>query len=124
MDQLRGKFYEGLTQTLIEYAKFEFNLDLTFIEKASLRAHLVAAKAESELKNPNPFPEELKDQWEWFCELSGTGRGVGGSGSSLPLTATEIVSWCFLRDVHLLPWELRLIRLLDAAWLAALHRSG
>jgi hypothetical protein len=101
----------------VEFAKFEFNLDLTIIEKASLREHLKAAKAVDQLKNPTPFPELLTDQWEWFCELSATGRGA----SATALTSTEILAWSTLRNVQLLPWEIRLIRLLDTTWLRALR---
>jgi hypothetical protein len=113
-----------VSQQLIEFAEHEFRLDLTFIETASLREHLKVAKAEEDLKNPNPFPEALEEQWRWFTELSCTGRSVSPSGSPSAISSQEIVAWCQLNQITLQPWEVKLIRLLDMAWLSAARKSS
>jgi hypothetical protein len=71
----------------------------------------------SQLINPVPFPRVLDDVWIWFNELSHTGRVYGPEGVAQPLSSTEILAWSTLHHLQLAPWELRLIRLLDVAWL-------
>ena len=70
------------------------------------------------LANPAKFPEGLEYLWAWFLELSFTGRAYL-SGTPLPLSNGEIWAWCQLNRAALEPWELRAVRLLDTAWLAA-----
>lgn len=71
----------------------------------------------SQLENPVPFPRVLGSVWVWFNELSHVGREYGPEGIARPLSNTEIYAWTKLQRLELAPWELRLIRLLDVAWL-------
>lgn len=57
----------------------------------------------------------------WFLEIS-PGRAHSGFGP-LPLSATEILSWCQLRQVRLSPWEFLTIRDLDALWIKVMHEK-
>lgn len=69
------------------------------------------------IPNPAEMPENLTYLWQWFLELSYTGRTYSGGGRPMALSSSEIWSWCQLNQVKMEPWELRIIRLLDAAWL-------
>ncbi len=72
----------------------------------------------AQLHNPNDFPREVRYLWHWFLELCFTGRTYVET-EPLPLSNTELVSWCQLNRIEFQPWELRALRLLDTAWLAA-----
>lgn len=53
--------------------------------------------------------------WDWWLEIS-AGRPVS-QGGLLPVPATEIRAWEQLRRVELEPWEVDVIRSLDALYL-------
>lgn len=78
--------------------------------------------ARDRLENPTPFPVLLEQQWAWFRELSATARNPAASHPSM-ISSLEIMAWCHLRRIVLEPWELRLIRLLDIAWLEAVSKK-
>lgn len=112
-----------MIQSLLEHAKYEFELDrpLKGAERTTRRDHLEAAErmmpgsSKGELVNPAPMPEGLDYLYAWFLELSYTGRTYTDAGP-LPISNSELLAWCQLNHVLLKPWELRAFRLLDAAW--------
>lgn len=84
---------------------------------------MMPGSTRGQLDNPTPFPSLLGEQWSTFLELSGTGRTISPGGTPLPLSSLEIWAWCQLRRRALAPWELRLLRLLDVAWLEAVRKK-
>ncbi|MFT0140787.1 phage tail assembly chaperone [Alloalcanivorax xenomutans] len=48
----------------------------------------------------DPPPEGTQYLWEWFCDLG-------------ECTYTEIHHWAALKRIHLLPWEVDVLRRLD-----------
>nr|WP_029311615.1 hypothetical protein [Acidiphilium angustum] len=62
--------------------------------------------------------------WEWFAEISAC-RPVSQAGM-LPVPATEIRAWEDLRRIRLEPWEVDVLRGLDALFLRinAADRAG
>ncbi|MAO65046.1 MAG: hypothetical protein CL666_08600 [Balneola sp.] len=57
-----------------------------------------------------PFPGIVAHVWEWFLDLS-AGRGQGG------ISYTEIKSWMELTGNRPTPFEIRLIKRIDIAYL-------
>lgn len=76
-----------------------------------------------QLVNPVKLSDALEALWASFLELSFSGRSYI-EGGPLPLSSTEILSWCQLNQLTLQPWELRAIRLLDTAWLSAQRKEA
>lgn len=71
-----------------------------------------------------PCPPCLRYLWDWFCDLS---SARGGSGFSLaPIGYVEIDAWARLTDVRPTPWEVGVLRRLDATLLRTISdaRSG
>lgn len=101
------------------WAREEFRLDRPDTSGTPLRAHLQAAGVEQ--PNPKPFPEAAAQVWEWFMELA-TGR-TAGLGPN-PLTWEGIAAWCDLTGNRPAPWEVRAIKALDLAFLAAHHKGA
>lgn len=60
-----------------------------------------------------PFPEGLEYLWRWYTELE-AGRPVQ-DGFLLPIPPSEYVAWATLSRVSLRPWEVRVLRAIDAA---------
>ena len=63
-------------------------------------------------KLPLPFPKGLEYLWRWFCELEGSRPFA--DGAMLPIPASEILAWATLARVRPRPWELSILRALDA----------
>lgn len=63
---------------------------------------------------PVETPVQLLYLWEWYLEIS-AGRNYSAMGGPLPISSTEILSWCGLSGATLEKWELRTIRALDRA---------
>lgn len=96
------------------WAREEFRLGKPDKNGTSLRSHLQAAGVEE--PNPHPFPEALGYLWAWFLDLS-AGR-LSGLGPC-PITWEGMSAWAALTGNQMAPWEVRAIRALDAAYLAA-----
>lgn len=60
------------------------------------------------------FPRNLEYLWAWFIELRAA-SGSNGFGPN-PVSHTEIASWAMLRRLPISPWEVGVIRRLDAAF--------
>ena len=84
-----------------------------------MRSHLLAAYRRTgkkhQLLDGVGCPEALIYVWQWFQELS-AGRGVGPAGPA-PLTYTDIASWAQLTGTHPSPFDVELIKELDALYL-------
>lgn len=80
----------------------------------------VKGEAPPELEGP-PFPEMLAHQWEVFLSLH-AGRSYGMAGGN-PLTWEAIYAWCNLTRVMLSPWEVDLVKALDATWMEVTNES-
>jgi hypothetical protein len=61
------------------------------------------------------FPELLEYVWAAFLLLNQT-RGQGYNGP-LPITYQEMSAWIELTNTKLLPWEIEVIKRLDAIYL-------
>ncbi|MDE2096247.1 MAG: hypothetical protein KGL39_03310 [Patescibacteria group bacterium] len=94
-----------------------------------MREHLLVVdrarpgSKKAELTNPTPLPDEAAYLWDWYMELSHTGR-IYHEGIALPLTSSEVLAWSTLRGLSLTPWEVRVIRLLDACEIGTKNRRG
>ena len=53
--------------------------------------------------------------WDWFIELH-QARGGGGMGPS-PITYGDIVHWSYLTRAKPEPWEVKVLRLIDGAFM-------
>lgn len=86
---------------------------------STLRDHLeVAETATGERLIEDPeIPAAGEHLWNWFWELH-SGRG-GGFGPS-PLSYQELAAWARLTGSEPGPWEVRALRKMDNACLAAL----
>ena len=62
-------------------------------------------------------PPGGSDFWTWFWELA-DGRGGNGFGP-LPLSWQDMDAWARISGIELQPWQARILRAMDAAWLEA-----
>lgn len=62
-----------------------------------------------------PPPSATAYLWSWFHELSS--QRQSGMNGPLPLTYQEIEAWSKLSRIRLAPWEVSVLRRLDAAWM-------
>ncbi|WP_435532479.1 phage tail assembly chaperone [Pseudorhizobium tarimense] len=72
----------------------------------------------------DPPPEEPEfglHIWGWFIELHNT-RQSGFSAN--PITYSEIESFCRLSGAIISPWELSVIRSIDAEVLSVINKTG
>lgn len=67
------------------------------------------------------FPHALADVWAWFVDLCQS-RPHNGWAPGL-LTYTEIAAWAGLRRLDISPWEVEVLRRLDALWMEAYAAS-
>jgi hypothetical protein len=83
-----------------------------------LRDHLLAAerRAGSIAMLHHKCPPSMRYLWVWFLELC-KGRPAGMSSPS-PLPSAEIAAWAALGGFLPTPWELGVLRQLDAAFCA------
>lgn len=67
----------------------------------------------------------LANHWAGFRELSATEREYAPtSGKPLLLSSLRILSWERFNRLNLKPWERRLIRKLDVAWVEAVRKKA
>jgi hypothetical protein len=67
---------------------------------------------------PLPFPHEISHLWEWFQAMNQMRQNTGLGVCRL---SSEIVTWQQLEGIRLNPFELDVIRRLDAVFVA--HHS-
>lgn len=82
----------------------------------------MTGKAHPQEKPPTPFPKGLEYLWRWFGELEGGRPFV--DGAMLPIPPTEYAAWASLAGVRPRPWELSILRALDATALKMAMEKG
>lgn len=66
-------------------------------------------------------PDAAMYLWNWFWELhSGRSYGMGGA---LPLSWADIRAWCRLFCLELSFWEIRILKLMDSAYLSEVNKE-
>jgi hypothetical protein len=95
-------FFEALAQGLIDYAVEAF----TAPQGAAITAEL---------------PPALSHIWVWFCDLSRSWTSYGHGLN--PISFSEIDAWARVMQTNPTPWEIGLIRRIDAAVLKKLMET-
>lgn len=72
----------------------------------------MAGKPHPEDQPAIPFPVGLEYLWRWFGELE-AGRPMQ-DGFLLPIPPTQYAAWAALAGVSLRPWQLMVLRAIDA----------
>lgn len=108
-------------QALIEHARAEFRLDLTQEGGCSLRAQLQQVQASTgqapaELCTP-PCPVSLAPLFQSFVEMASARSS--GFGAPQPIGWADMQAWSRMTQTPVTPFEARVLRLLDAAWVRA-----
>jgi len=67
------------------------------------------------LEPPTEFPQLMSHVWSAFCVLSNS-RTQGFSGPN-PITYEQIKSWKELTETPIAPWEVGVIKSLDAVYM-------
>ena len=70
--------------------------------------------------DPPDFPDALEHVWGWFHELHGA-RTSGMQPN--PISWSEIKAWAELTHTEPTPWEARLLRRLDEAFLTEVAKA-
>jgi hypothetical protein len=122
----RSKFYEGLIEALVSFAKYRFFWTGKQQDGASTQEHVDVAKKSAfaslvitektfeETPEEVRCPVEAEYLWYWFLELDET-RLNSGMGFNA-ITHTEITHWDEGLGIKLLPFERRAIRAIDKAF--------
>jgi hypothetical protein len=114
------KFYAGVIEDLALYAKqlgwFHATpkSDKSVKEKSLNRAERIRAAGGTPLM-PECDAEYLIGYWQ---DLNLCSAGAMGA---IPLSATEIYSWCALSGVELEPWEFNSLRQMSQNYVSYLH---
>lgn len=98
-------------------------LDWKGKDGSTKRAHLRQAEKQTGqvlIEETEP-PAGAEYLLEWFWDVS-KGRGEGFSGP-MPLSSGEIKAWAELSGLELDPWEFRVIRTMDRAFLEAVAKT-
>ena len=108
-----------MEQKVLAAARHQFRLDRSNKAGMTRRAMLLQAskirgKTVPELIGPT-FPAVASHVWEWFAENNAC-RGSNGY-TPMPINHPEIQAWSFLTGKIPSPREVRILRLLDIAWL-------
>lgn len=94
---------------------------------ATLREHLESRWNQSGKRPPEldvgELPECMSYVWRWFCSMHQE-RQFTDMGQPKPLASGQIRDWAWLNDVALSAFELRAIRVLDGAYMAASPVGG
>lgn len=104
---------------MVEFAEHTFRLDQRQGDGRSLREHLESlekqtGKVPALLIGPD-LDEQSTHLWGWFLDLH-VARGSNGFGPSA-LSYSEILAWATLTRVAPTPWEVSVIKRLDAVYL-------
>jgi hypothetical protein len=114
------KFFAGLRERLIEYARREFALDAPAGDGHTIRQHLLR-EAEQTGVVPADLqgliaPEGAEHVWLWFCQLEAV-RTSNGYGPN-PIAYGEIAAWAALTGNRPTRFEAACLRALDDVRLA------
>ena len=121
----RRKFFGDLIPRLLWAAEHDFRRRKPTADGSTLAENFASYERQTGKRHPEDERIQIPDDGayllEWFYEL-GQGRPVCEVGY-LPIPASEIAAWCALREIHLRPWELDVIRALDRLLLTELARK-
>jgi len=126
----RREFYEALIQELAAFGRQQFLLRSSSETGGTLGEHIAAAERVRpgvvKRRPKDTPPEATAFLWSWYMDISSARICSVGMGALIyhPIQFSEILAWCGLHDIRLEPWQLRAIRLLDAAHVAGLMRSA
>lgn len=125
----RRKFFAEIGDELVAFAEIEFRLGR--IENGvTVRSMLEGLEERRQLREPDyrspeleqpPLPDELAYLWGWFGQLE-SARSSNGYGPN-PLTYAEIKAWAALTGARPAPWEVGLLKRLDAVYLVEMTRT-
>jgi hypothetical protein len=105
----------------LRYGEREFALNERQSDGATLREHMaIVAQQGGQVPDdaqPLELPAALAYLWRWFLDLSNARSGTGFGPA--PITQLDLLAWCALHEVRLLPFELEAIRALDFLYLSA-----
>lgn len=114
-----------MTETLLGYAQWHFNLRIPNKDGATLEDHLLQIFKHG---NDTPegliapeFPEQLRHVWEWFSQLQGA-RVNYGFGVA-PITYTEMNAWCSMHRIQITPDEVDILKRVDALYLSEVRKK-
>jgi hypothetical protein len=118
-DEHHRKFYQGLSDALIQYVENEWTLSEIQSDGATLRDHLESVWRQSgnrpEQLEAVECPSEIKYLWFYFCQLHAR-RGSSGMGPN-PISYAEIEAWSRLQHVKLSAFEVGVLDRLEALYL-------
>lgn len=98
----------------MEFAQFEFKLARTGKDGVSFGEKMQAIGAKV-LNDAPPLPFGTEHLWEWFKDLN-SGR-TGSDFGANPLTFSEISAWSLLTGNKPTPWEVSMLKAMDACYL-------
>lgn len=120
-----GVFLDNCVNKLSEFAKHELSLSAKQKDGATLRQQLEKIKQQtgetpSQLI-PIDMPRMIEYLWMYFLELNNTrssGMGINA------ITYSEISAWCFLNDIELSPFEVKVIKMLDSVFVEHYNKES
>jgi len=110
---------------LCDWAEHELSLLQTDDKGITQREHLeqvrkMTGHAPEELENPYEFPKLLSHVWSFFLQLS-QARTQGFSGPN-PISYPDIQSWKELTGNTINPYEVGILKRLDAIYLSSTRK--
>jgi hypothetical protein len=116
----RSKFFARYARRLIFWAEHEFRLRKPLPEGGTLRDAFASYRKQTGKRHPEErasisFPDGLEYLWRWYQELEGSRPFA--NGAMLPIPASEYMAWQQIAGVRLRPWEVNVLRALDAGCL-------
>jgi hypothetical protein len=105
---------------LLAHARAEFALAQP-VDGVPLRDHLeqVVASTQGRVVPPElnvpDLPSAMEYLWLWFCDLSGGRPHTGFGPGAIPYS--EITAWASLTENDPSPWDVGLLKKLDAVYL-------
>lgn len=107
---------------MIAHAKWHFaRMEAVGTGGATVADHVAAARRQrgkkAKVDRPPPLPWVAQGAWVAFVDLS-SARQIG-FGMPQPVAYSEILAYQEATSIRLLPWEVDLIRRVDAEYMAA-----
>jgi hypothetical protein len=120
-----GIFLDNCVHKLVDYAKNELKLSAKQKDGSSLREQLESIKRQTGLTPKElesiDMPHLIEYLWSYFLELNNTRQSGMGVSS---ITYSEISAWCYLCDITLSPFEVKVIKLLDSVFVEHYNKES
>ena len=112
---------------MLDWADDFFRLNKAGSDGVTEREHLEQVYKQTgivpkDLEQEVDFPLHLEHIWSAFISISG-GRSMGFSGPN-PISYEQIKAWKELTYNTLTPWEVELVKRLDAVYLGVANSAG